>query len=140
VIAFAGGTAATPTDPTSAQYSVAAGEVTDQQSEPDNGTFGGDVTVNRPSVVMLKATYDPSWHVTVDGKPAATQMLAPSFVGVAVGPGTHRIEFKYVPYRYYWVLLTIGGLTLIGLALAPRFAAKARARRSQPQSSVGAES
>jgi uncharacterized membrane protein YfhO len=94
--------------------------VTTQLDRPDDGVFSGDVTVERPSVVMLKATYDPRWKVTVDGKPAHTQMLAPSFIGVSVSPGAHHIEFKYVPYPYYWLLLTIGGLTLLGLALVPR--------------------
>jgi hypothetical protein len=77
---------------------------------------------------MLKATYDPRWHVTVDGKPAKTQMLAPSFVGVAVPAGQHRIAFRYVPYGYYWELLTLGALALIALALVPRFGPRARRR------------
>jgi hypothetical protein len=129
VIAFAGGKGAPPTDPTYARLPGAAGTVTNPYEVPDQGVFGGDVEVNRPSVVMLKSTFDPGWHVTVDGKPAGTQMLAPSFVGVAVSPGKHRIEFHYEPYRYYWVLLTIGGLTLLALALIPRYGARLRPRR-----------
>jgi hypothetical protein len=131
VIAFAGASAAIPTNPTYAAEPGPAGSVTVQYALPDDGAFGGRVVVNRPSVVMLKATYDPRWHVTVDGKPAAKQMLAPSFVGVAVGPGTHNIEFDYVPYRYYWVLLTIGALTLLGLAVIPRLAPRLSPRREE---------
>ncbi|MDQ1481226.1 MAG: hypothetical protein QOI44_2087 [Actinomycetota bacterium] len=119
-INFAGGSAAAPTDPGSTPFATPPGRVTTQLDRPDDGVFSGDVTVERPSVVMLKATYDPRWKVTVDGKPAHTQMLAPSFIGVSVSPGAHHIEFKYVPYPYYWLLLTIGGLTLLGLALVPR--------------------
>ena len=129
VIAFAGGKGAPPTDPTYARLPGAAGTVTNPYERPDQGVFGGDVEVNRPSVVMLKSTFDPGWHVTVDGKPADTQMLAPSYVGVAVSPGKHRIEFHYEPYRYYWVLLTIGGLTLLALALIPRYGARLWPRR-----------
>jgi hypothetical protein len=129
LIAFDGASAATPTDPTYAALPGSAGQVTVQFALPDDGVFGGQVIVNRPSVVMLKATYDPRWHVTVDGKPAKTQMLAPSFVGVAVGPGTHRIEFDYVPYPYYWLLLTIGVVTLLALALVPRLGPRVLARR-----------
>ena len=131
VIAFAGGTAAPPTDPTYASLPGKPGAVTVQHDRPDDGVFGGEVDVKRPSVVMLKATFDPGWHVTVDGKPAKTQMLAPSFVGVAVGPGKHRVEFHYVTYGYYWLLLTIGALTLLGLALIPRYAARRSARRKR---------
>jgi hypothetical protein len=132
VIAFAGSSGATPTDPSSAQLPGTPGEVTVQYDLPDDGRFGGEVKVNRPSVVMLKATYDPRWHVTVDGQPAKTQMLAPSFVGVGVSPGTHRIAFEYVPYPYYWLLLLLGGLTLLLLALVPRYAARRSARREPP--------
>ena len=131
VIAFAGSSGATPTDPSSAALPGPPGDVTVQYDLPDDGQFGGEVTVNRPSVVMLKATYDPGWHVTVDGVPAKTQMLAPSYVGVAVSPGTHRIDFAYVPYHYYWLLFTIGGLTLLVLALVPRYGARRAARRKR---------
>lgn len=132
VIAFAGKTAAAPSNPTSTQYTTAAGAVTVQYDLPEDGEFGGEVDVARPSVVMLKATFDPRWQVTVDGKRAKTQMLAPSFVGVAVSPGKHRIEFVYVPFPYYWALFTISGLTLIGLALVPRVLA----RRKTPTAST----
>ena len=70
---------------------------------------------------MLKATYDPHMEVTVDGRPAKTQMLAPSFIGVAVTPGQHTIEFHYVAFGYYWALFLIGALTLAVLALLPRY-------------------
>ena len=75
------------------------GKVTLQYERPDDGVFGGTVGANRPAVVMLKATYHPRWKVTVDGKPAKTQMLAPSFVGVAVpaGPAHGRVPLRAVP-------------------------------------------
>jgi hypothetical protein len=133
VIAFAGDKGATPTDPSFTHFPDPAGTVTVQYDLPDDGQFGGEVDVARRSVVMLKATYDPRWHVTVDGRPAKTQMLAPSFVGVSVTPGRHRIEFEYVPYGYYWVLLTLGGVTLLGLALVPRALALRTRPRPTPQ-------
>src|SRR5436190_408365 len=130
VVAFAGGTAASPTDPAGTPQATPAGSFSVQYDLPDDGLFGGEVIVNRPSVVMLKATYDPRWHVTVDDKPAKTQMIAPAYLGVAVGPGKHRIAFEYVPFAYYWVLLLLGGLTLLVLALLPRYAARVAARRN----------
>jgi hypothetical protein len=138
VIAFAGKSAATPTNPDSTQYTTAPGSVSVQYDLPDDGRFGGEVEVTRPSVVMLKATYDPRWHVKVDGEPATTQMLAPSFVGVAVGPGKHSIEFDYVPYPDYWVLFTISGLTLLGLALVPRLVARRRKKSAANASTAEA--
>jgi uncharacterized membrane protein YfhO len=70
--------------------------------------------------VLLKATYDPRWTVTVDGLPAETVMMAPSLVGVSVPAGRHVVSFKYVPYQHYTLLLAIGALTLLGLVLYPR--------------------
>jgi uncharacterized membrane protein YfhO len=55
-------------------------------------------------------------------------MLAPSFIGVAVAAGHHRIAFRYVPYPDYWLLFTIGVLALIALALVPRFGPNAMRR------------
>jgi uncharacterized membrane protein YfhO len=70
--------------------------------------------------VLLKATYDPRWSVTLDGLRAKPEMMAPSLVGVEVPPGKHVVRFRYVPYSHYPVLLAIGALTLLALALIPR--------------------
>ena len=102
-----------------------------QYEQPDDGVFGGTVVANRPAVVMLKATYHPRWKVTVDGKPAKTQMLAPSFVGVAVPAGPTLVEFRYEPYPDYWLLFLIGVLTLVALAVVPRV--WSRRRRTDPE-------
>jgi uncharacterized membrane protein YfhO len=69
---------------------------------------------------MLKASYHPRWTVTVDGKPAQTQMVAPSFVGVEVPAGRHSVEFRYEPYPSYWLLFLVGVIALIALAVVPR--------------------
>jgi hypothetical protein len=121
VIAFGGDAAAAPTNPSGVAKSGPAGDVTVQFARPDDGVWGGEVDANRPSVVMLKSTYDPRIHVTVDGKPAKTQMLAPSFIGVAVPAGHHTVEFHYVPFGYYWELFLLGALALIALAFIPRY-------------------
>jgi xanthosine utilization system XapX-like protein len=130
-IAFAGSPAATPTAP-NGKPAGSPGDVSVQYALPDDGQFGGVVTANREAVVMLKATYDPNWKVTVDGKPAKTQMLAPSFVGVEVPPGRHRIDFRYQNYPYYWLLFAVGALTLVALAVVPRLHRNRRFRKSAP--------
>ena len=133
VIAFGGDAAATPTTGLSEIRPGAAGRVTLQYEQPNDGVFGGTVVANRPAVVMLKATYHPRWTVTVDGKPAKTQMLAPSFVGVAVPAGQHVVEFRYEPYPDYWLLFLIGALTLVALAVVPRVWSRRRRARPQPE-------
>jgi hypothetical protein len=87
--------------------------------ETQNGYFAGDVTANRTAAVVLKATFDPRWHVIVDGKAAVPYMVVPGFVAVTVGPGRHVVVFQYVAYSHYALLLGIGGLTLLGLGFGP---------------------
>jgi uncharacterized membrane protein YfhO len=58
--------------------------------------------------------------VYVDGRRAHTEMVAPSFVGVQVSAGPHRVEFRYVPFPYYPELLVIGALALLAVGFAPR--------------------
>lgn len=128
VIAFAGDAAAAPTEGIGATPSAGSpGSVPLQFEQPDNGVFGGTVDLDRPAVVMLKATYHPRWTVTVDGEPAQTQLIAPSFVGVAVPAGEHTVEFTYEPYPHYWLLFLVGFLTLVGLAVGPRWWRRRRA-------------
>ncbi len=132
VIVFGGDTAAAPTTGLSQTRSGPAGDVTLQYESPNDGLFGGTITANRPAVVMLKATYDPRWKATVDGKPAKTQMLAPSFVGVAVPAGQHTVEFRYEPYPDYWLLFLVGALTLVALAVVPRWWSRRRRADATP--------
>jgi uncharacterized membrane protein YfhO len=82
--------------------------------------FRGEVDASRPAWVMLKESYSPQWTATVDGKPAKTQMLAPSFVGVAVPAGRHSVVFTYKARSYYPLLFAFSALTMLGLALGPR--------------------
>jgi hypothetical protein len=140
VIAFGGDRAAAPTEAFGQALTGSPGDVDVQFERPDDGVFGGTVTANRPAVVMLKATYHPRWKVTVDGKPAKTEMIAPSFVGVRVPAGQHTVEFEYVPYPDYWLLFLVGFLTLVALAVVPRWWARRRAGRSDPDPDLGSGS
>jgi hypothetical protein len=45
--------------------------------------------------VLLKVSYHPYWKVAVDGVRADVVPLAPNLMGVAAGPGTHEIVFRY---------------------------------------------
>ena len=65
--------------------------------------------------MVLSASFDPGWSVHVDGRRAATQMLAPAVVGVSVPPGVHDIVFSYVGFAYYPELLAVLVLTLAAL-------------------------
>ena len=74
--------------------------------------FAADVNVERDSMLLLKATYHPNWRATVDGVKTDTVMLIPSFVGVRLPPGEHKVRIEYRPRRLRTVLLGLGLLTL----------------------------
>ena len=131
LIAYAGKASGPPTRFDGVAQSTPPGVVTVQFGRPDEGVFGGRVNLSRPGVVMLKASFDPHWQATVDGKRVETQMLAPSFVGVPVPAGQHTIEFKYQSFKWTWVLVLFGALALIALAIVPR---RLEQRRGAPTS------
>jgi hypothetical protein len=96
------------------------GVVTSETVELGDGRARATVSAERPSLVMLKTSFDPRWRVTVDGRDVDPQMIAPSFVGASVPAGDHVVTFEYEPFPRYDVLLLIGGLTLVGLWVVPR--------------------
>jgi hypothetical protein len=119
-VAFAGSPALQPTYGGTTPPAGPAGTVITQRNTLQDGVFGATVEARRQAVVLLKATYDPRWTVSVDGVRAKPEMMAPSLVGVEVSPGRHVVRFKYVPYSHYPVLLAIGALALLALVLIPR--------------------
>jgi len=133
-VAFNGGVAATPTLPIGATPTNPPGSSTDVLVQSQDGLFAGTVLANRAAAVVLKATYDPRWRVTVDGKQAVPYMVVPGFVAVSVEAGQHSIVFQYVAYSHYALLLAVGVLTLVLLALGPwswrRWGYRMRSRRS----------
>jgi hypothetical protein len=115
-IAFAGGS---PPPPTSGGARK-AGVVLTSNEDPAGGVFDASVDMRRPAVVLLKASYDPSWTATVDGRAVTPVMMAPSLVGVSVGPGRHVVRFRYEPYAAYPGLFVVGILVLLALTILPR--------------------
>ena len=91
--------------------------------EIGNNYFAADVTVERGSMLLLKATYHPNWRATVDGIEADTVMVMPSFVGIQLSPGEHRVLLEYRPRRLRIILLTLGLLTLPLVAIGEKPAA-----------------
>jgi hypothetical protein len=96
------------------------GSVRRQVVDPEQGRFSATVDIRRRSMLMLKASFDPRWRVTVDGVEVDPQMIAPSFVGREIGPGRHVVTFQYVPYGAYWLMFLISIATVVGLWLLDR--------------------
>lgn len=111
-VAYAGVPAAPPTDP-SGSPTGNLGTIVSQSINLVNGQASAVVSAAKTAVVILKASYDPGWQVTVDGLPVSTVMIAPALVGVVVPAGTHVVAFRYVGYQHYPLLITIGGVSFI---------------------------
>jgi hypothetical protein len=127
-VAFAGDAPAAPTLAEGRLPSGAAGIVEHERADPADGAFEADVVAERPAVVVLRASFDPRWRVTVDGEPVTPQMIAPSLVGAPVPSGRHTVAFRYAPFPRYDALLLVGLLTILALAIGPRLIARGRDR------------
>ena len=121
-VAFAGKSASPPSAGSGTSGSgQPPGTVLDQPTAITDGSAVGTVHLSRPAVVMLSASFDPGWRVTVDGESRPTQMLAPAVVGVAVAAGTHRVAFTYVGFSYYPELIVLALLSILILLVLARF-------------------
>ncbi len=89
------------------------GAILKQTDRLASGRLAATVRMRAPGIVVLSASYDPGWRATVDGHARPTLMVAPALVGVRVGAGTHRIEFRYVGYSGYALLFAISAATLL---------------------------
>jgi hypothetical protein len=71
--------------------------------------------------LVLKDTFDPAWHVEVDGQPAALLRANALYRAVHISPGPHRIRFRYRPIvLYIWLIFSsVIALTLMVVAVWP---------------------
>jgi hypothetical protein len=78
-----------------------------------------DVTARRPAMLVVSDAWDPGWEATVDGRSAGVQRVDYVMRGVRVGPGAHRVEFRYRPWSFTagWIVSLAALLTLIGALL-----------------------
>ena len=75
--------------------------------------FTVDVEATGEAHLLLKVTYHPLWRALIDGAPAPTVHLMPSYVGVRVPPGRHRIELRYDPGALPATLVAFGVLLYV---------------------------
>ena len=140
-VAFEGHPAPEPTVTADDLPGTPAGVVTNQDVDLRDGRATATVIAERPAMVMLKASFDPRWQVTVDGIPVEPEMIAPSFVGRMVPAGEHVVRFVYEPFPRYDLLLLLGAATLVGLAVLPgRRSRRGPGPRHERRRSVSAKS
>ena len=66
--------------------------------------------------LALLDSYDPYWHVDVDGAPAPLMRANGLFRAVHLRPGTHLVTFTYRPLTLY-VGAALSGLATLTLAV-----------------------
>ncbi|HYK99120.1 MAG TPA: hypothetical protein VEU77_12085, partial [Candidatus Acidoferrales bacterium] len=73
-----------------------------------------------PSLVVLKVTYHPNWHVTVDDAAVPTYLVTPGFIAFDVPPGMHFITARYVSTPIKTPLVALGLFAVVGLIVFRR--------------------
>ena len=81
--------------------------------------ISGTVTADAPCLLFTSIPYDKSWTVKVDGVPAETKDFAEAFLSVKLTPGTHTLEFSFLPEGMILGII----LTAVSLVLTACFAA-----------------
>ncbi len=119
-VGYAGARPAPPTLPTGTRAAGPPGTVITEHADLAGGTATTTVHLRRRAVVVLSASFDPGWSVTIDGKPAAPQMIAPALTGVTVPPGTHHVSFRYTGFGGYPELLALAAAALLATAWLTR--------------------
>jgi len=112
-VGWAGAPAPPPTSPGLPPGGPAPGEVLHEGRSLVWGKMTALVRLRRRAVVVLSASYDPGWTATVDGHREQVEMIAPALVGVVVGPGTHRVVFRYVGFAWYPELWGLSAIALV---------------------------
>jgi uncharacterized membrane protein YfhO len=111
--------------PATGTSQVAAAEIV------EDGTSHVVVRASVPApdgYLVLADTFDPSWTVTVDGRPGQILRANGLFRAVRLGAGEHTVRFEYHP-RLFYIGLVVTILIAIGLAGASIF--EHRAKRNE---------
>jgi len=88
-------------------------------------------SLRAPGWVVLSDTFFPGWTATIDGIPTPIHPADLLFRAVPVGPGTHRIVFRYASraFRLGVILAALGLLASGVLLLRGQGAGGARSKR-----------
>ncbi len=78
----------------------------------------GTTKTSQASVLTTSIPYSTGWHLQVDGKSVATQVVNDAFVGARLSAGNHTIKLTYTTpgLKLGTWLATISWLVVIGLA------------------------
>ena len=86
------------------------------------------VRVEQAGWLLVTDSWARGWTAIVNGQPAEVVGANFLFRGVRVGPGTNRIDFRYRPFGYPWLLVLSWGTLALVLAATLRHQRAARTR------------
>ena len=86
------------------------------------------VRAETPAYLVLADTFDPGWSAMIDGEPAPIRPAYVALRAIFVGPGEHRVVFRYTPAGFSAGL----AITSVGLLLALACFARPGARVASP--------
>jgi uncharacterized membrane protein YfhO len=69
-----------------------------------------NVQARRDTIVVLNDPYYPAWRVYVDDEERDLLRANYAFRGVHVGPGVHKVAFRFEPFSLYAVRTTAARL------------------------------
>jgi hypothetical protein len=90
--------------------SLTIGSITDEIVTPDS--LEARVATDSTTLLVIKMTYHPNWHVFVDGRENPFFMVSPSYLGTMIKSGRHLVRAEYRTSRLKQGLLVLSGLTL----------------------------
>ena len=98
-----------------------------------------DVSVDGRGFLVWQESFYPGWRVRVDGVEAELSRANHLFMGVWLGPGSHRVVFEFVPSGFYPGLgISLASLLLLALVfwqrLSPALLIDGVSRWRRPQS------
>jgi hypothetical protein len=108
-----------------------------QATRPGPGHWKVEVSGARPSLLVVAESYFPGWKATVDGKEARVVEADGAFLGVPVGPGTHRVELRYHRPAVVGLGRVITGLALLAGVVLVLMPGQPGGRRRRRTSSAG---
>jgi hypothetical protein len=91
--------------------SPAQGKISGERVFP--GRIDLKVECQEAATLILKMTYHPNWHVTIDGREVQTFMVSPSFIGFEVPAGNHHVRAEYRSPIYKTLLLIFGACIIV---------------------------
>lgn len=103
-----------PSPPEAATTPDGGPPATPRVSRPDPGHLLIDVELERPAWLVVHESAYPGWVAEVDGEPTPWTRADHVAMAVPLGPGVHRVAFRYRPKS-----LGLGlGIALVGLLCA----------------------